>query len=64
MRALDWTWFSNVKGCIGIVRVQTDDGIQAYISAVDGNDEYSDVQFIMDWGARFPIEAANTIFKK
>jgi len=58
-------WFT-AQRTVGIVLVMTNDEttIKAYIAAVGGLDEEDDIQYIREWGAKFPVlEAANLIRK-
>ena len=50
------TWFNGCGGRIGIV-VGTE-GDYAYIGAALKHDENSDVEHILQYGARFPLAAA------
>jgi hypothetical protein len=60
-------WFSG-RSCVGIVRVLSEyDGIQYYIgsppfSEFSPNREEDDIQWIADWGARFPKEVGDVLF--
>jgi len=60
-------WFSG-RSCVGIVRVLTEfEGIQYYIgcppmSEYSPNSEEGDIQWIADWGARFPGEVGDILF--
>lgn len=55
-------WFSG-RSSVGIVQVLTEyDGIQYYIGPAKGFDETEDMQWIADWGARFPVEIGNILF--
>ena len=60
-------WFSG-RSCVGIVRVLSEyDGIQYYIgcppfSDFSPNREEDDIQWIADWGARFPREVGDILF--
>ena len=59
MKILDVRWFND----IGIVRVDTAlDGIMYFIGYAKGADERSDMQWIADWGSRFPIDAGDVLF--
>ena len=61
--ALDVVWFTNMKGCVGIAKVQTQhDGIEYRISLVDGFMEKMDIQQIIAWGSRFPDAAGEALF--
>lgn len=62
MKPLNVIWFSNAQGSVGIVRAETGEGVQSFISAVIGHNEIHDIEFIMDWGARFPDAAADALF--
>lgn len=62
MKPLNVIWFSNAQGLVGIVRAQTSEGVQTFISAAIGHNEIHDIEFIMDWGARFPDDAADALF--
>ncbi len=55
-------WFTNAHGTVGIARVQTQDGIHYYISAVPGFDAERDAQHIADWGSKFPTTAGDALF--
>lgn len=60
---LDWTWFTNGKGTVGIVKMKTQyDGIEYRISAVDGFMEKMDVLQVIAWGAKFPKAAGIALF--
>lgn len=50
------TWFNACGGRIGIVVGQT--GKYAYIGAALRHDEDADVEHILQYGAKFPLEAA------
>lgn len=50
------TWFNACGGRIGIVVGET--GKYAYIGAALRHDEDSDVEHILQYGAKFPLEAA------
>ena len=59
-------WFSG-RSCVGIVQVLTEfEGIQYYIGCPPGEakgyNEEEDIQWIADWGARFPLEVGNILF--
>jgi hypothetical protein len=62
MKPLNVIWFSNAQGAVGIVRAETGEGVQSFISAVIGHNEIHDIEFIMDWGAKFPANAADALF--
>lgn len=50
------TWFNGCGGRIGIVIGVT--GRHAYIGAALRHDEDADVEHILQYGAKFPLEAA------
>lgn len=60
-------WF-NSRSLVGIVQVQTEyDGVHYYIgsppfSEHSPNQEQDDIQWIADWGARFPRELGEQLF--
>ena len=59
------TWFTAPKGCIGIVVTKDKyKGEVAYIGQCqEGNTEKEDIQYIINYGAKFPIEAAKKLFE-
>lgn len=57
MEILKQTWFTNLKGCIGVVQVKNDYGeIKSYISVVEGVDQDADAKFVAEWGNALPNE--------
>jgi hypothetical protein len=55
-------WF---KGTIGIIVKKTEQGeYKAYIDNILGNSEEEDIQRILDWGGKFPIDDALRIISK
>lgn len=50
------SWFNGCGGRIGVVVGHA--GEHAYIGAALRHDEDSDVQYILAYGAKFPLEAA------
>ena len=60
-------WF-NGRSCVGLVRVEDPyDGIKYYIgsppmSEYSPNKEEDDIQWIAEWGARFPREIGDKLF--
>jgi hypothetical protein len=59
---IDVRWFTG-RTCVGIVRVETEyEGVHFYIGAPQGRDEAEDIQWIADWGARFPREVGELLF--
>jgi len=64
MKLLGYAWFTS-NNTIGIVLCESKyDGKKAYIKSVDGNDMDSDLKSIMDYGAKFPVEEAESVIKK
>lgn len=62
---IDWMWFTNAKGIVGIVKMNDEhDGIIYRIGVVDGFMEKMDVQQVVAWGARFPKAAGDELFPK
>lgn len=56
-------WFSNNIATVGILLYTDKSGnLRAGISAVKGNDEAEDIQYIKDYGAKFPLLAAKKLF--
>ncbi len=55
-KAKSVSWFNGCGGRIGVVIGQT--GEHAYIGAALRHDEDSDVQYILAYGAKFPLAAA------
>ena len=63
MTPLKVKWYEGRKGRIGIAKVQADDGNTEYrIGTVDGFLEHMDVQQVVAWGVRFPIDAGDALF--
>jgi len=57
MKILNMTWFNNLKGCIGVVQVETEHGeIKSYISVVDGIDQDADAKYVAEWGSSMSNE--------
>ena len=62
---MSFIWFTNPHGVIGIAKVETEfEGVKYYISAVSGLDVDIDQQTVIEWGARFPDEAGDVLFKQ
>jgi hypothetical protein len=60
----DAAWFCG-RTNVGIVKVHplvSGDVVEYYIAAVQGIDEKYDIQFIADYGCRFPKEAGDALF--
>ena len=61
----DVMWFTSMKGTVGIVRLDHSDGTTLYyISEVEGKNEQADIDFILEWGAKFPQHAGDALFSK
>jgi hypothetical protein len=58
MKVIETMWFTNIKGCIGIVIVEEDvtGDRKAYIGPVPGADEKADTDEIISWGNKFPLD--------
>lgn len=54
-------WFTNKDGCIGIVLVNTEQGLKAYIGQAKGEKEQEDIEHIAKWGAKFSCGVAKDI---
>lgn len=62
MKIHDVKWFCG-RSNVGIVRVEDQfDGIKYYIGSVDGHDETTDMNWLANWGSRFPKEAGDLLF--
>jgi hypothetical protein len=60
----DAAWFCG-RTNVGIVKVHplvSGDEVHYYISAVEGRNESADIEFIADFGSRFPTEAGDALF--
>lgn len=56
-------WFSGVS-CVGIVRcIDEHAEIKYYIGNASNTDEEFDAEQIMKWGAKFPNDAGDLIFR-
>lgn len=62
MKAINWTWFNNSRGSIGVVLAENEYGQRAYISSVEGYDEQSDVKLVMEWGSSLSQSQAEGFF--
>ena len=60
MKVIETLWFTNLKGCIGIVVVEEDvtGDRKAYIGVVDGLNEQTDREALLAWGNKFFIDTA------
>lgn len=48
-------WFTTAAGSVGIVQIKNSVGdLKSYISAVDGCNQETDLQYVAKWGAKFP----------
>lgn len=62
MKVIDVKWFSGVS-CVGIVKVYDEyNGVLYYIGNASSVNEEFDADYIMKWGAKFPIEVGNLLF--
>ena len=64
-RAIGHVWF-NGRSNIGIVLAidEFNNKPKAWISTYVGMDEDDDIQHIMEWGTKFPIEEAQSLIQK
>lgn len=65
MKVLEVQWFSGSVN-IGIVKAEDEDTgeVYFYISKVDGFNEASDIQHIVDWGSKMGQDRMLEFFKK
>jgi hypothetical protein len=58
-------WFSG-RSTIGVVLAykQHEKQLVAWIASVAGSNEDDDIQFIMDYGSKFPVEEASKLILK
>lgn len=54
-------WFCG-RTNVGIVQVMNEEGTAYFISAIDGLDMNKDIQFIREYGARFPKQVGDLLF--
>ena len=61
-----WAWFSDHRQHFGIVIITNEvEEQKAYIGNLKGNDNcFEDLQFIVDRGAKFPLEAAEIAIRQ
>ena len=63
MKILDVRWFTS-NACIGIVKIHDPyEGVKYYVGVANGLDATADAKYIADWGAAFPKEAGDKLFK-
>lgn len=58
---IDVRWFCG-RTNVGIVQVTNEEGTSYFINAVSGLDMSKDIQFIRDYGSKFPKKAGDTLF--
>ncbi|MBA7716799.1 hypothetical protein ES703_125877 [subsurface metagenome] len=66
MKVIDITWFTGMKGCVGIV-IGEDENTgerKAFIGAANGRNENADAKAIIDWGTRLSVAVLQDIIKK
>jgi len=63
MKVIEVVWFTNSRGCYGIVVGESEltKERKAFISLVSGNDEVSDTQYALEYGAVFPVQMAQRL---
>lgn len=62
---IGYVWF-NGRSCIGIVLTHNEETeeLKAYIEKGHEHDEFTDIEYIMQWGSFFPVgEAISLILK-
>ena len=66
MKAIEAVWFSTPRiGALGIVCAENDSGEKKfYLGVGDGIDLNTDIQSIMDWGAKLDPEYVKAFFDK
>ena len=64
-KAISVTWFNHLSYNFGIVITENSIGEnKAWIGIGIGNDEIEDIIKIANYGAKFPLEAANILVKE
>ena len=64
-KIIDVRWFTESKGTIGIVKVDDKyNGIHYFVGSCLGIDSEEDKERIAGWGAKFPKDAGDKLFKK
>ncbi len=58
---IDVRWFCG-RTNVGIVQVMNGFTTEYFISSIEGNDIAKDIQFIRDYGAKFPKIAGDKLF--
>jgi hypothetical protein len=61
MRVIGNTWFTAWENTIGVVLINDGFEDKAYIDVVEGILEEDDVKKIINYGARFPVDAARLL---
>lgn len=57
MKVIDKYWFTSSEGCVGIIITENHVGDRkARISRVQGNNEETDTEFVVENGAEIPID--------
>jgi hypothetical protein len=65
VKYIGYAWF-NGRSCIGIVLTHNEetDELRAFIEKGHEFDEFSDIDYIMSWGSRFPVDDAISLILK
>jgi len=63
MELLGWVWFTS-RATVGIVVCKNEVEEKAYIAGVSGHNENADINDIMNWGAKFPLEEAISLINR
>lgn len=62
MKIINYTWFNNSRGSIGVVLAENEYRQRAYISSVSGHNEESDIETVMQWGSSMTLSQAKGFF--
>ena len=59
MKILDKIWFTNQLGTVGIIIIEDNTKIKAYIGVVPRASESADTQYLIDYGNCLPLDIFN-----
>lgn len=62
METIDFTWFNNTRGSIGVVLAKNEYGQKAYISSIVGINEEQDIKLVKEWGSSLSLQQAKGFF--
>ncbi len=62
MEIIDYIWFTSTETVGVVLGKDPYDGYKAYIGVAKGVNELDDVKRIIEWGNKFPLEAAQKLF--